>query len=80
MSPSLLSNFDCAEKKKRNLNPYSQHCTGAMGVGVRHFDELSRSCHMIFGKSCSHDVVQLKSKEWEIFLFFHAFRTIITHH
>ena len=62
MFPSLLCNFDCAEKKKkRNLNPYSQHCTGAMGVGVRHFGELSLSCHMIFGKSCSHDVVQLKS-------------------
>lgn len=50
-----------AKLKKRNLNPYSQHYTGAMGVGVRHFDELSRSCHMIFDKSCSHDVVQLKS-------------------
>ena len=68
MSPSLLSNFDCSEKKKRNLNPYSQHCTGAIGVGVRHFDELSRSCHMIFGKSCSHDVVHTSHKGGKFFL------------
>ena len=60
MSPSLLSNFDCAEKKKKNLECKQSTLHRGEAVGVRHFDELLRSCHMRFGKSGSHDVVQLK--------------------